>query len=196
MRPVLVVYATREGHTKKVANYVADRVRTRGLPVEVLDAAEIPHQFPLDSYAAAVVCASIHIGVHEKEIVQFVKRHRDELRQIPTAFLSVSLAEAGAEDAKLTQAQREAATADVNRMIETFTVNTGWRADAAVPVAGALMYSKYNWLVRWMMKRIAKANGAPTDSSRDWVFTDWEALDKVADGLVARTKTTAQASAG
>lgn len=193
-KPVLVVYATREGHTRKIADYVAARIRSHSLAVEVLNAAEIPKQFPVDTYRAAVVCASIHVGVHEREMVHFVKEHRAELAQIPTAFLSVSLAEAGAEDPKRPPADREAASEEVHRMIEAFFVNTGWRADIVAPVAGALMYSKYNWFVKWIMQRIARANSAPTDASRDWVFTDWQALDRVADGLVARSGQTAEAA--
>jgi menaquinone-dependent protoporphyrinogen oxidase len=186
MRPILVVYATREGHTRKVADYIAARIRAHAIPVEVLDASEIPRQFPLDAYRAAVVCASIHVGVHEREIVRFVKAHRPELERMPTAFLSVSLVEAGAEDRKRSPADREVAAAEAQRMIEAFFANTGWRASIVSAVAGALMYSKYNWLVRWVMKRIARANNAPTDSSRDWVFTDWQALDRVAAALLAR----------
>lgn len=186
MKPVLVVYATREGHTRKIAEYVADRIRKHGLPVELLNAADIPKQFRLDAYRAAVVCASIHVGVHEREMVHFVKDHRAELAQIPTAFLSVSLAEAGAEDRKRPLEDRQAASEEAHRMIEAFFVNTDWRADVVAPVAGALMYSKYNWFVTWIMKRIARANNAPTDTSRDWIFTDWEALDRVAEALVAR----------
>jgi menaquinone-dependent protoporphyrinogen oxidase len=196
MRPVLIVYATREGHTRKVADYVAERIRANGLPVEVLNAAEIPKRFPLDTYRAAVVCASIHIGVHEREMVHFVKAHRVELAQIPTAFLSVSLAEVGAQDPKRPPSEREASADEVNRMIEAFFANTGWRADIVAPVAGALMYSKYNWLVTWVMKRIARANKAPTDTSRDWVFTDWEALDRLADDLIARTAQATSAARG
>jgi len=50
-------------------------------------------------------------------------------------------------------------------------------------VAGALSYTKYNFLVRFVMKRIAKAQGASTDTSRDHELTDWEALDHIVDEL-------------
>jgi hypothetical protein len=45
-------------------------------------------------------------------------------------------------------------------------------------VAGALLYSKYNPLVRFVMKRIAKEAGAATDTSRDYEYTDWVGLDR------------------
>ena len=46
-----------------------------------------------------------------------------------------------------------------------------------LPVAGALAYSQYNFIIRFVMKRIARKAGAPTDTSRDYEFTDWSTLD-------------------
>jgi len=51
------------------------------------------------------------------------------------------------------------------------------REGQARRVAGALAYSKYNFLVKLAMKQIARHNGASTDTSRDWEFTDWQAID-------------------
>ena len=51
------------------------------------------------------------------------------------------------------------------------------------PVAGALLYSKYNPLVRFVMKRIAKEAGAAHDTSRDYEYTDWVGLDRFVDEL-------------
>ena len=75
-------------------------------------------------------------------------------------------------------AERERAAADVQRMIDVFVKKTGWRPARSLPVAGALAYSRYNVFVRFIMKRIAREAGAPTDTSRDYVFTDWPALDR------------------
>jgi hypothetical protein len=40
--------------------------------------------------AAAIICASLHMGKHESEIARFVKGNLTQLRQIPILFLSVS----------------------------------------------------------------------------------------------------------
>ena len=48
-------------------------------------------------------------------------------------------------------------------------------------IAGALLYTRYNPLVRFVMRRISRANGGPTDTSRDYEFTDWSGLDKLVD---------------
>jgi menaquinone-dependent protoporphyrinogen oxidase len=40
-------------------------------------------------------------------------------------------------------------------------------------VAGALLYRKYGFLKRWIMKRIVARAGGDTDTSRDYEYTDW-----------------------
>ncbi|MEO8257290.1 MAG: flavodoxin domain-containing protein [Acidobacteriota bacterium] len=62
-------------------------------------------------------------------------------------------------------------------MIDVFVEETAWRPARVLPVAGALAYSRYNFLIRFVMKRIARKAGAPTDTSRDYEFTDWSVLD-------------------
>ena len=71
-------------------------------------------------------------------------------------------------------------------MIDVFVRDTGWRPEHALSVAGALAYSKYSLLVRFLMKQIARRAGAPTDTSRDYEFTDWQALDRFVGGLADR----------
>ena len=59
-----------------------------------------------------------------------------------------------------------------------FVKDTGWRPARAVPVAGALAYSKYNFFIRFVMKRIARKAGAPTDTSRAIAhFSDGRTVD-------------------
>jgi menaquinone-dependent protoporphyrinogen oxidase len=149
-----------------------------------VDAALLPSGFSLDAYAAAVVTGSVHVGKHEKELATFVRDHRETLERMPAVFLSVSLSEAGAEDAHNTPEQREKAAADVQRMIHDFLVTTGWHPSKIRAAAGALTYSKYNFLVRFVMKRIAHSQGASTDTSRDHEYTDWEALDRLVDEVL------------
>src|SRR5262245_14074823 len=98
MKPILILYATREGHTRKIAEHLAAAARARNHAAEVIGVAYLPADFSTAGYSAAILCASIHIEKHESEMVAFVKQHKDELERIPAAFLSVSLAETTAED--------------------------------------------------------------------------------------------------
>jgi len=185
MKPFLVLYATREGHTCQIAEHVAKTLRARGLTVDLVDAARPPADLPLGNYCGAVLAASVHSQKHEREMTQFVKRHVRELECIPTAFLSVSLSEAGAENVEASAERRAQAANDAQRMIDAFLSDTGWHPAVTQPVAGALVYSKYNFVVRYIMKRIARHEGGDTDTSKDYVYTDWKRLDDFLDDLAS-----------
>ena len=183
-----VFYATREGHTKKIAQRIAADLRARGATVAVFDVRAHPDP-DWSGYSVACLAASVHTGHHEREMIAFARRHRDALTRLSAAFVSVTLSEAGAEDSTRADADRRTAAADAQRMIDVFVEETGWRPEHALPVAGALVYSKYNFLVRFLMKRIARKAGAPTDTSRDYEFTDWAALDRfVCDSVDAGSR--------
>lgn len=184
MKPVLVLYATREGHSGRIASHVAAALRAHGLLVKLLRASKEPADLSLNEYAGAVLTASVHGGRHEKEIVRFVKLHLPELERMPTAFLSVSLSEADVENPEGPPERRGQAAADVKRMIEVFLTETGWRPTFVKAVAGALLYTKYNFLLRFMMKRIARKAGRDHDTSRDYEYTNWKALDRLLDEFV------------
>jgi menaquinone-dependent protoporphyrinogen oxidase len=185
MQTLLVLYATREGQAKKIAEHVGDIARERGFRAEVRDAWMIVEPFDMGRFAGAVLVASVHGGRHEREIVRFVKTHREQLMRMPAAFLSVSLTEAGAEDPKAAATKRDQSSAAVQRMLQRFFDQTGWHPEHAKPVAGALAYSKYGPIVRQVVKLITKREGGPTDTSRDHEFTDWGSLDQYVGEIVA-----------
>src|SRR6185312_6496391 len=178
---VLVVYATREGRTRLIAEHVAARIQKAGFAADTVDAAEVPPRFSLDRYCATIVAASVHCGGHEREIVAFVRSHAKELNRMSTAFLSVSLSEASSEDPKATVKQRNKAAADVKEMIDAFVNSTHWQPGQILPVAGAVLFTKYNFLLRLIMKRISRQAGAGTDTSRDYEYTDWKTLGDFVD---------------
>ena len=182
-----VFYATREGHTRRVAERIAADLRERGAVVDVFDVrtATAPDW---TKYSVACLAASVHVGHHEREMIEFARRHRDALARLDAAFVSVTLSEAGAEDPARSAAEREAAAADAQRMIDVFVKETGWRPEHTLPAAGALVYSRYNFLVKFLMKRIARKASAPTDTSRDYEFTDWPALDRFVEELAGGSR--------
>lgn len=194
MKTTCILYATREGHTRKVAEHLADALRRRWLcSVQLWNIRDQQDEIHLDEFSTVILAASVHGGKHEPEMVQFVKTHRDELEKAPTAFLSVSLSEAGAEQSDKTPKQHARFVADVEKVLTVFFEQTDWRPAYVRPVAGALLYSKYNFLIRFVMKQIAKKAGGDTDTSRDYVYTDWLALDRFVDELAAASFSTQKA---
>jgi menaquinone-dependent protoporphyrinogen oxidase len=184
MKQILVLYATREGHTRRIAEHVAADLRLRGLTPCVHDA-RASSPFDASAYDGAILLASAHVGRHEREMIGFVKEHRHALEKLPTAFISVSLAEAGAEMEGASPEKRELSEKEVRELINRFLEETGFLPTHVKPVAGALLYTKYNVLIRLVMKHIAKRSGGSTDTSRDHEYTDWEALDRFVSEFAA-----------
>ena len=142
----------------------------------------------------------MHVGDHEPEMIDFAKRHRTALERTRAAFMSVTLSEAGVEDSSGGRRRRARGRGRAAHDRRVRDRDTGWRPERTLPVAGALAYSKYNFFIRFVMKRIARKAGAPTDTSRDYEFTDWPGLDRFAGELTGwaehRDPATAAPAAG
>ena len=183
-----VFFATREGHTCRIAERIAADLRDRGVEVDLQDVRQPHPPIPWEKYDAVCIAASVHVGHHEPEMIAFVRAHRAELMRASAAFVSVTLSQAGVQDIHATPERRSQAKHDVDQMIATFVRESGWQPAHVLPVAGALMYRRYNFLIRFVMTRIARKAGAPTDASRNYEFTDWDALDRFVErSLVPRT---------
>jgi len=185
MAIVSVFYATREGHTRRIAGHVAVYLCKCGFEVKVMNVRDHAAATSLDKSGAAILLASVHAGSHEPEMLNFVKEHRDQLEGMPTAFLSVTLSEAGAERTGTTPEEHSRFVADVQAMLDRFFEESRWHPKRVKPLAGALLYTKYNFLTRFMMKRIAKKSGGSTDTSRDHDYTDWLGLERFVTELAA-----------
>jgi len=162
MARILILYGTTEGQTLRIAESIRETLIARGDPVDVVEAGRTgPNP---SEYAGIVVAASVHGGRYQRHVRSWVRRNVYALGNKPTAFVSVSLGVLQQEAA----VQRE-----VQAIVNRFLLSTGWRPTITKNVAGALMYRQYGWLKRWIMKRISAKAGGETDTSRNWVYTDW-----------------------
>ena len=95
---VLLVYATRHGSTKEVAEAVAEEFRTAGAEVELREASSAPAP---DGFDAVVVGAPMIMGWH-KDAEKYVKRHHEALARVPAAFFvtAASLTEDGQDNVR------------------------------------------------------------------------------------------------
>ncbi|MDA0339641.1 MAG: protoporphyrinogen oxidase, partial [Proteobacteria bacterium] len=95
MAHVLVIYASTEGQTVKIATYVADRCGQAGNATHIRQASDLT---PLPAFDAVVLAGSLHLGKHQPALVDFVVEHREQLAAVPSLFLSVSLSAAGGDE--------------------------------------------------------------------------------------------------
>ena len=170
MARFLIVYGSTEGHTATIADFMAEVLRGMGHEVDLRDARELRKQRVTEAYDGILVGGSIHAGDHQSSLNEFAKRNRDILESVPSAFFSVSLANAESD---------EDSEAESRSVIEKFVLETGWRPQRIERIAGALVYSQYNVFVRHLMKLIVKSHGrTELDTSRDFDFTDWDTVDR------------------
>ena len=166
MPEILVAYDSTEGQTATVAARVAEVARGAGCGTRVVACGAERGKDALEC-DAVIVAAAIHTGKHGAKASAFVARRRELLERVPSAFISVSLSAADA-----------ARRGDAEGYVATFLAQTGWKPAMTATVAGALNYTRYGFVKRFFMKRIAGAGGMPTDTSRDHEFTDWTAVER------------------
>lgn len=165
MSKILVIYGTSEGQTEKIAKRISEVITDKGHSVETVYAKETSSDFAFEDYDAVIVGASIHVGKFQDYIHGLVEENNDVLNDKLSAFFSVSLTAAGDKPEDEEQARE---------YVGTFVEETGWHPDMIGIFAGALKYSEYGFIKRFMMKKIAKKAGWETDTSRDYEYTDWE----------------------
>lgn len=165
MARALVVYATTDGHTARVAAAAGEALRSLGIDVDVIAAGEASCD-PAD-YCATIIAASLHAGGYQRAVRRWVREHARTLAAQPTAFLSVCLG---------VLEHDPHVDAQLATMADRFFAKGGWRPVMMKVVAGALPYTRYNWLKRFVMRRIAARAGGDTDTSRDYEYTDWADL--------------------
>lgn len=177
MSKILVVYGTTTGHTVKIAAALEETLRAEGCEVTVANASGPAAAVAPDAYDGVIVAASVHVGGYQRGVKRWVRRHAAALNARPTAFLSVCLGVLEQNP----ETQRE-----VLAIMDRFLDRAGWHPAVQQPVAGALPYTRYGWLTRWMMRRIVAKAGGDTDTSRDYEYTDWEALRVFAHSFAER----------
>ena len=171
-RRTLIVYASHYGQTAKVAHFIAARLREAGDMVTLSMVDDFRGGMAPGQFDGAIVGASINFGRHPRSIRRFVRANREELEHIPSAFLSVSGAECSPDEAPRAMAKQ---------YIANLLRETGWQPTMTESIAGAMAYTKYSPIMRWMIKRISQQEGGPADTTRDHEYTDWEQVRRFAD---------------
>jgi menaquinone-dependent protoporphyrinogen oxidase len=163
---LLVVYATTEGHTRNIAEFMAQIATAQNHIVDVCDSA-MPIRLAKTSYDAVILGGSVHQGQHQMNLRNFVFENVATLNEVPCAFFSVSLSAAINEAMYQHEAQS---------YVSSFLEDVGWQPLERACFAGALKYSEYDYFKRMVLKMLAGQLTAGTVTARDTVYTDWEAV--------------------
>ena len=174
---ILIVYGTSYGQTARVANRLHRLLFERGFDVTLLEGKALTADFCPVDYDGVLVGASMIMRGYQKHIARFVRRHAAVLNAMPSAFFAVS----GSAGSKNPLERAEA-----HRLMDAFCHDAGWHPSLAVSLAGAIAYTRYNIVLRWVMTRISRKEGGSTDTSRDHEYTDWKQVGQFAAEFAER----------
>ena len=178
MSRILILYATIEGQTARIAERMAHTLRAKAFAVDTFPADAIPANLDLAGYGGVIIGASIHYGRHPAYLRAWIRRNRPALNPQRSAFFSVSLS-AGGPGARPESAKR---------YLDKFLRRTAWRPRQTASIAGALQYSKYGKIKTMLMRMIVGFAGGHTDASQDYEYTDWNAVEQFAENFAQQLK--------
>lgn len=173
---VLILYATTEGQTARIVEHITLALRQKGHAVTAHGTGQAGGMPDPQDYDAVIVGAPIHYGHHPAHLRDLLRRHRQVLDTRPSAFFSVSLSGGGPG----------ARPAAARRYVDKFLRQVGWQPPQTATFGGALQFSKYGRLKRWMMVAIVGLAGGDTDTSRDYEYTDWAAVEGFSEAFAQR----------
>ncbi|HEY4999294.1 MAG TPA: menaquinone-dependent protoporphyrinogen IX dehydrogenase [Usitatibacter sp.] len=174
MAHILILYGTFDGQTARIAEHIGAalvRDHHHSVTVRAVEAPEAASE--IDRCDAVIVGGAVRYGRFSKTLEAFVRAHGARIAALPNAFFSVCLSARKARDGH----------ALAERYVDGFSARTAWQPRRTADFAGALAYSKYGFFRRLMMRIISLAAGGGTDTSRDYEYTDWHAVDAFAAGF-------------
>jgi len=162
---ILIVYGSTEGHTKKIAEFLQRQANENHHHATAVPASRKcipPHEFD-----CVIIASPIHAGQYSNEVADYALDHAEVLNFLPSAFLSVGLSITRKDPEVLKQ---------LEETTQNFLKTTNWTPLVTEQVAGALLYTKYGFVKKMLVRSIMKKAGGDTDTSRDFEYTNWESL--------------------
>ena len=170
---VLIAYASTEGQTRKIVEFIGNRVRDRNDEVAVFDTNSTLDDVDVNAFDKVILAGSVHLEKHQENLAIFVVAKREKLQARPSMFVSVSLAAAFAD----TKTEAE-------RYIADFLAELGWQPTTVLTVAGAVRHGEYGYYREQLLEHFVLDGIHLDDIREDQEFTDWEALSKAVDAFL------------
>jgi len=161
---VLVSFASKLGHTHKVASHVANLISKDGHQAVLLDCARTSQDIDLSAFDAVVVLSAVYKLEHHEKVIQFILRHGEALKRLPTAMVSISLSVALDEGYD-----------DATGYAEILASTTRWRPSLTLLLGGGICIDHRDQVNPKIIEGVV-ATLAPS-STRMYEFTDWEFLE-------------------
>lgn len=169
MTTTLLIYSTHDGQTLKICQHLATTLQAVGEIVELASLADC-NELAWEKYSTVIIGASIRYGHLNKELYRFIEENKAQLEQRENGFFCVNL----------TARKAEKNTPATNAYMKKFLELSAWQPQHQAVFAGALLYSKYGFFDKFMIRLIMKITGGVTDTSKDIEYTDWQKVEAFA----------------
>ncbi|MGX7058434.1 menaquinone-dependent protoporphyrinogen IX dehydrogenase [Vagococcus humatus] len=167
MTTYLILYTTVDGQTKKIAQFLAEKLAGK------VTCQPLEEDIELQSFDKIIIGSSIRYGHFPKKLYRFVKKHQSILEEKQADFFGVNLIARSPEKQKV----------ENNVYVRKFLEKVTWQPKNVYIFAGALLYTKYRFFDRKMIQFIMKLTEGPTDPQVDSEFTDWKQVTSYANQL-------------
>ncbi|OBT15594.1 protoporphyrinogen oxidase [Vibrio sp. UCD-FRSSP16_10] len=162
MKKAALLYSTTDGQTQKILTHIESELE--GFKCDSFDLSKMD-SIDLLAYDRVVVGASIRYGHLSKSLYQFIQKHLVQLEQINAAFFCVNLTARKEDQGK--------DTPEGSAYIKTFLKKSPWQPKLIGVFAGALLYPRYNFLDKFMIRLIMSMTGGETDTTKEVEYTNW-----------------------
>ncbi|WP_099826167.1 flavodoxin domain-containing protein [Oceaniglobus indicus] len=162
---VVILYATVEGQTGKIARFAEETLGAAGHSVTTVDAMNPSARLDIDGADAVILAAPVHERRHPTEFEVLLAARKDDLNRVPTLMLSVSLS------AAFPEGMREAK----DYLVE-MEMRTGFTPTTEVPIAGAVRTRSYDYFAAQLVRHVVLRDRDYDPAQGEHEFTDWPAL--------------------
>ena len=163
---ILILYATTDGHTRKICDRLQQVIEQQGHQVTLVSVND-ESRIDLQTFDKIVIGASIRYGKHSPKITGFINRNMQLLDSKPNAFFSVNIV----------ARKPEKNQPDTNPYLRKFLKQIAWCPKELAVFAGKLEYPKYSFFDRLMIRLIMFITKGPTDPKAVIEFTDWQQVE-------------------
>lgn len=161
---LLLLYSSVDGHTRDICDFIKNKTLSKA------DLYSLDDPPCLEDYDVIVIGASIRYGNYRKNLFDFLQQNREVLDKKETAFFSVNVV-----------ARKEGKNNPKNNpYVLKFLTKTSWRPAHLAVFAGKIDYPRYKFVDRYAIKLIMRITSGPTDTSKTYEFTDWQAVEAFA----------------
>lgn len=166
MAKILILYASTDGHTRKIGKRLQQVIEQQGHQVTLVSVDDVS-RLDLQTFDKIVIGASIRYGKHSPKITEFINRNKLLLDSKPNAFFSVNIVARKPEKSR----------PDTNPYLRKFLKQITWQPGELAVFAGKLDYPSYGFFDRLMIRLIMFVTKGPTDPKAVIEFTDWQQVE-------------------